>query len=174
MLTGHGKNSYTGLKLMRYMPDVFKRIKSSSKNNVASSFCLLGICLVFAGCSTPTPVIKMSKVLPDIVKQYKTARVYGDRPGMYNMGVHVEEGDYFTFIGKGEIWYRSQRGRSSRPSGSDYRLLYRIGKEPPVDRYFGGTIFGGGMLKADRAGDLYLGFDDGGVYPNGEARYPQN
>jgi hypothetical protein len=93
---------------------------------------------------------------------------------MYNMGVHVEEGDYFTFIGKGEIWYRSQRGRSSRPSGSDYRLLYRIGKEPPVDRYFGGTIFGGGMLKADRAGDLYLGFDDGGVYPNGEARYPQN
>ena len=156
---------------MSYIPDLLKKNKSSSKNSVALSFCLLGICLVFAGCATG-PVIKMPKVLPDIVKQYKTATVYGHMPGMYNTGLHVEKGDHFTFIAIGEITYSGEKKpgsfMSTGPSFPNRKLLYRIGGGPPY-RYYGESI-----SEVTNKGFVYLGFDDGGVTPTGEAKHPED
>lgn len=117
------------------MPDVFNRNKHSSRNSVALGFYLLGICLVLAGCATSTPVIKMPKVLPDIIKQYKTTTVYGNRSGMYSSRVHVKEVDLVTFIAKGEISYWPRMGRINGSSTPDHRLLYLLGEEP---RFYNG------------------------------------
>jgi hypothetical protein len=131
-------------------------------------FFLLGLSLIFAGCTAP-PVIRMSKTLPDILKQHKSTTVHGDRPGMYNTGVYVKKGDQITFIGKGEITYWPQKGMSTGPA--DSKLLIRIGKKAPAQRFYG---FWSGVFKAMEEGDIYLGFEDGGFYPSGEPKNAQN
>ena len=85
---------------------------------------------------------------------------------MYNTGVHVKEGDHITFVGKGEIMYWPQMGKSTGPSVA-YKLLYRTGEKSPVYTYFGESIF-----KVRYEGDIYLGFDDGGVDTRGRAVNP--
>jgi hypothetical protein len=128
-------------------------------------FFSLGIFLIFNACTGH--VIKMPKDLPNVVKQYKSTTVHGDRPSMHSTGVHVKEGDRITFIAKGEITYWLQQGMSTGPSGPAYKLLYRTGKNAPILRYFGEGVF-----KARQEGNIYLGFDDGGMESNGMAKNP--
>ncbi len=128
-------------------------------------FFSLGICLIFTACAPH--VIKMPKVLPNIVRQYKSTTVRGDNPSMSNTGVHVKEGDQVTFVAKGEILYWPQGGMSTGPIGPAYKLFYRIGKKAPIYKYIGQGVF-----KVRREGDIYLGFDDGGLDSNGVAKNP--
>jgi hypothetical protein len=126
----------------------------------------LGISLIFTACAGH--VIKMSKVLPNIVKQHKSTVVQGDKPSMYNTGVHVKEGDHITFVAKGEITYWPQKGMSTGPSGPAYKLLYRTGKKGTILKYFGQNV-----SKVLQEGDIYLGFDDGGMDSTGVAKNPE-
>ena len=130
-------------------------------------FFFLGISHIFTACTGH--VIRMPKDLPNIVKQYKSTTVQGDRSSMHNTGVHVKEGDRITFVGKGEITYWPQKGVSTGPIGPDYRLFYRIGKKAPIYKYFGQ-----GVIKVGQEGDIYLGFDDGGLDSTGVAKNPDN
>lgn len=129
-------------------------------------FFSLGISLIFTACASH--VIKMPKDLPNIVKQYKSTTVRGDNPSMVNTGVHVKEGDHITFVGEGEILYWPQKGMSTGPLGPPYKLLYRTGKKAPILRYFGGSV-----IYVTQEGDIYLGFDDGGMDSSGVAKNPE-
>jgi uncharacterized caspase-like protein len=146
--------------LYRLMEKTF--LKHSSP--ISLLFCL---CLIFAGCTSH--VIKMPKSLPDIVMQYKTITVQGDRPGMVNTGVRVNRGDRVTFLGKGVITYFPPKGLSAGPA--DAKLLIRIGETSPANRFYG---FLSGVYAATQEGDIYLGFEDGGFLPSGEAKSPEN
>jgi len=130
-------------------------------------FFFLCFCLIFAGCTSH--VVKMPKPLPDIVRQYKTITVHGDRPGMINTGVRVSRGDRITFVGKGVITYFPVKGLSAGPA--DAKLLIRIGETSPANRFYG---FLSGVYTAAQEGDIYLGFEDGGFLPSGEARNPES
>jgi uncharacterized caspase-like protein len=129
-------------------------------------FFSLGISFIFTACASQ--VIKMPKDLPNVVKQYKSAIVRGDNPSMFNTGVHVKEGDQITFVAKGEITFWPQKAMSTGPSGPDYKLLYRTGKKAPISRYFGDSLF-----RVWQEGDIYLGFDDGGMTNSGVAKNPE-
>jgi len=129
-------------------------------------FFFLCFCLIFAGCTSH--VIKMPKALPDIVRQYKTITVHGDRPGMVTTGVRVNRGDRITFVGKGVITYFPPKGLSAGPA--DAKLLIRIGETSPANRFYG---FLSGVYAAAEDGDIYLGFEDGGFHPTGEAKNPE-
>ena len=59
------------------------------------------LCLFTTGCATP--VLKRPEHLPPIVKEYKTATIFGNMPYMQSTGVYLEEGDYYSLFGKGEI-----------------------------------------------------------------------
>jgi uncharacterized caspase-like protein len=111
----------------------------------------------------------MPKDLPNIVKQHKSTIVQGSRPSMVNTGVHVKEGDRITFVGKGEILYWPQQAMSTGPIGPALKLFYRIGKKAPIYKYFGQGVF-----KVGQEGDIYLGFDDGGLDSTGAAKNPDN
>jgi hypothetical protein len=126
----------------------------------------LCLCLISAGCTSH--VVKMPEALPDIVRQYKTITVRGDRPGMVNTGVRVNRGDRLTFVGKGIITYFPPKGLSAGPA--DTKLLIRIGETAPANRFYG---FLSGVYAAAEDGDIYLGFEDGGFHPNGEAKNPE-
>jgi len=130
-------------------------------------FFFLCFCLIFAGCTSH--VVKMPKPLPDIVRQYKTITVHGDRPGIVNTGVRVNRGDRVTFLGKGVITYFPPKGLSAGPA--DAKLLIRIGETSPANRFYG---FLSGVYAAAQEGDIYLGFEDGGFLPGGEAKSPEN
>jgi uncharacterized caspase-like protein len=86
---------------------------------------------------------------------------------MVNTGVHVKEGDHVTFVAKGEITFWPQKGMSTGPIGPDLKLFYRVGKKTPIHKYFGQGIF-----KVLQEGDIYLGFDDGGLDSTGVAKNP--
>jgi len=109
----------------------------------------------------------MPKDLPNVVKQYKSAIVRGDNPSMFNTGVHVNLGDPVTFVCKGEITYWPQKGMSTGPSGPDLKLLYRTGRKNVVHRHYGENL-----IRVMQEGDIYLGFDDGGIDSNGVAKNP--
>jgi hypothetical protein len=128
-------------------------------------FFSLGISLIFTACASH--VIKMPKVLPNIVKQCESAIVQGSNPSMFNTGLHVKEGDQITLLAKGEITYWPQKGMSTGPSGPAYKLLYRTGKKAPIYRYYGEPVF-----RVREEGNIYLGFDDGGVDFKGVAINP--
>ena len=60
--------------------------------------CLIGL----SGCATP--VIKIAKPTPDIIKEYKSVVVWSKDAGMRDTGVQVMRGDYVTILAEGEIF----------------------------------------------------------------------
>lgn len=95
------------------------------RSSVVVYFSLLAILFLFSliliGCAAP--VIKMPKPMPDIVKEYKSFRLYATIPHWVHTGIYVKEGDYFTIMAKGEIY------REGVNVGVDpyWKILWKIG-----------------------------------------------
>lgn len=124
-------------------------------------------CLIsLSGCATTaTPVIKMAKPTPDIIKEYKSVVIWARNPGMVDTGVEIKKGDYVTILAEGEIniWPgREGEGFIKEPYGG---LLFRIGKDSFVVRYFGDEL-----IPVDSEGHLYLGYVGSSIDKFGEPK----
>ena len=133
-------------------------------------FSLLAILFLFSliliGCAAP--VIKMPKPMPDIVKEYKSVVLHGDKPGMHDSGVHVEEGDYITILADGEIdHYISSTTRGI--DGPNGLLLIRIGEKNFAWRYYDRYSTAAAVSES---GNIYLGIGHGPMDPYGEPSKP--
>jgi hypothetical protein len=138
-------------------------------SSVVVYFSLLAILFLFSliliGCAAP--VIKMPKPMPDIVKEYKSVVVYGDKPGMYDSGVRVKEGDYITILADGEIdeW----PAKVGYIYGPDRLLLIRIGEKNYTSRYHTYST----VAAVRESGNIYLGVADGPMDRYGEPSKPE-
>jgi hypothetical protein len=122
--------------------------------------------LILIGCAAP--VIKMPKPMPDIVKEYKSVVLYGDKPGMHNSGVRVKEGDYIMILADGEIdVWPAKSGYTGGPNGS---LLIRIGEKNFAWRYYD-AYSTATTVKED--GNIYLGVSDGPMDRYGKPSKPE-
>jgi hypothetical protein len=129
-----------------------------------------------------SPVIKIQKPLPDMLKKYKSVKVVAGIPGMKDSGVKVEHGDFITILAKGmiDLWPSSSTLSSgttfhfsmrttdqSYPEG--YRLgpkrllLIRIGERDPAELYRGPDI-----IEVSEGGKIYLGYRGSEVDSSGE------
>jgi len=63
-----------------------------------SSFCII------QGCSSP--ILKIPKSLPSIVKEYKHITLTGNQLGMRNTGIYLDKGDFYSIL-VGDIYKRS-------------------------------------------------------------------
>jgi hypothetical protein len=125
--------------------------------------------LILIGCAAP--VIKMPKPMPDIVKEYKSVVVYGNKPGMYNSGVRVEEGDYITILADGEIdVWPANRGYIYSPYNL---LLMRIGDKNYASRGISGYYRYSTVASVRESGNIYLGVADGPTDHYGEPSNPE-
>jgi uncharacterized caspase-like protein len=106
---------------------------------------------ILPGCAT-SPVIKMPEAMPDIVREYKSVKIYGFNSGLVNTGVRVKKGDYYTIMASGEIHYRLPRAPISSV-GPDVILYWQEGKEYPYPYSYSG---GNNNLRAKRSGIIFL------------------
>ena len=120
--------------------------------------------LLLAGCASP--VMKMPKPTPDLVKEYKSYFVAGGSPGMSNTGVQVKKGEFVSVIAKGTILLGRQ-GSGSAPE----RLLIRIGEKGVSQRYPGSAR---ASLVAFETGNIYLGYHRGPTDAYGEPLNPSS
>jgi hypothetical protein len=107
----------------------------------------------------------MAKPTPDIIKEYKSVVVWARNPGMVDTGVEIKKGDYVTFLAEGEIniWPgREGAGFIKEPYGG---LLFRVGKDNFVVRYFGDEL-----IPIDSEGHLYLGYVGSPIDKYGEPK----
>lgn len=135
-------------------------IKSSF--SVPSCFLLTSLFLLLAGCASP--VMKMPKPTPDIVKEYKSYFVGGGSPGMSNTGVQVKKGEFVSVIAKGTI-HLGRLGSVFAPE----RLLIRIGEKGVSHRYLGSAR---ASFVAFETGNIYLGYLRGPTDAYGEPLNP--
>jgi uncharacterized caspase-like protein len=106
--------------------------------------------------------------MPDIVKEYKSVVVHGNRPGMQDSGVRVKEGDYIMILADGEIDVRPAKGGYTRsPNGS---LLIRIGEKNFAWRYYDAYLI---ATAVKENGNIYLGVPDGPMNRYGEPSKPE-
>jgi hypothetical protein len=108
----------------------------------------------------------MPKPMPDIVKEYKSVVVYGDKPGMYNSGVPVEEGDYLTILADGQVdvW----PAKAGHINGPERSLVIRIGDKNYISPYYRYS----GVAAVRESGNIYLGVADGEMDRYGEPSKP--
>jgi len=136
-----------------------------------SSLCtvrLIVLLLPLSSVACATPVIKMPKMMPDVVKEYKSVVIHGSWPRMQDTGVQVKVGDWITILAKGEIEYWPQMKRSSQPIGT---LLYRFGKDAWYLRWWGERRI---LVDAsDTSGNIFLGYPDGPLDSHGEPLKPE-
>ncbi len=105
---------------------------------------------IFSGCAT-SPVIKMPQTMPDIVREYKSIKIYGSNTGLVNTGIHVKNGDYFTIMAKGEIQYRYS-STTNLSVGPEEILYWKQGEDPSSHAYSGGN----NNLKSRGSGIIFL------------------
>ena len=114
---------------------------------------LLLLPLIFAGCaSAPVPVVKMPSPLPDIVKDFRSVKIYVSRSGLLNTGIRVVEGDFITITAKGEI-YREQ-GDQFLKVGPYWKIAWQIGERGYPWTYNVG--YGSRNAKVTESGTLFL------------------
>lgn len=91
---------------------------------------LCALCfLLFAGCATP--VIKMPKPMPDIVKEHKSFKLYASRPGMLNTRIRVTEGDFLTIMSKGNVYHEiyQESRKQFFEVGPYWKIMWQIGEK---------------------------------------------
>jgi len=98
-------------------------------------------------------VINMPKPLPDIVKNYKSVRVWAGTSGLNHTGFKVNRGDYVTILAKGSINLWPTRGKEYE-YGPKALLLFQLGdKDYPVREYKGPDL-----MEVTNNGGIYLGY----------------
>jgi len=133
--------------------------------------------LLITGCSKP--ILKMPESLPPIVKEYKHIKLYGNRPGMVNTGLYLNEDDFFSILATGsiDVWpFGAPPGykyHDVRPEHS-WPFMVRIGKGVGDNTAFP-TFWGtnGTTYAAWTSGNLHLGIRDGKVDIYGEPYNPE-
>ena len=130
--------------------------------SVPFRFWVIVLFLLLAGCASP--VMKMPKPMPDLVKEYKSYFVGGGSPGMSNTGVQVKKGEFVSVIAKGTI-HLGRLGSGSAPE----RLLIRIGEKGFSGRYLGSAR---ASFVAFETGNIYLGYLRGPTDAYGEPLNP--
>jgi hypothetical protein len=131
-----------------------------------------------------SPIIKMPKPLPHMVKKYKSVKVVAGVPGMKYSGVEVEQGDCITILAKGMIdtWPTSTMIGSLPLSmrtidqiypegyrlGPKRLLLIRIGERGPAEHYRGPDI-----IEVFGEENIYLGYRGSEVDIFGEPLRPR-
>ena len=124
--------------------------------------CLFGL----FGCATP--VIKIVKPAPDIIKEYKSVVVWAGNVEMVDTGVNVKKGDYVTILAEGEIniWPSSgSKNYIKKPAGS---LLIREGKNNYVGTYYGSELY-----TVFNEGHIYLSYPGSRINMYGEPTNPE-
>jgi hypothetical protein len=132
-----------------------------------------------------SPVIKMPKSPPDMVKSYKSVKVAAGVPGMKYSGVEVEREEPITILAKGiiDIWpsstmWTGSHALSQRTIDQIYQegytlgpkklLLIRIGEKGPAEHYKGPDI-----IEAYTKGKIYLGYRGSDIDAFGESLRPK-
>lgn len=132
--------------------------------------------LLITGCSKP--VLKMPKSPPPIVKEYKHITLYGNRPGMVNTGIYLNEKDPYSILATGsvDLWVAGApanfKYHDVRPEHG-WPFMARIGKGVGDNLCFPPLWNGNGFtLAAWGSGNLHLGIRDGEVDAYGEPLKP--
>jgi hypothetical protein len=131
-----------------------------------------------------SPVIKMPKPSPHIIKSYKSVKVVAGVPGMKDTGVEVEREEPITILAKGMIdtWPTATNIGGMSVSlrtieqiypegytlGPKKLLLFRIGERGPAEHYKGPDI-----IEAYTGGKIYLGYRGSEVDAYGESLRPR-
>ena len=98
-------------------------------------------------------VIKMLKPLPDIVKDYKSTRIWAGSSGINHTGLKVNRGDYITILAKGTINVLPAKGKIYA-YGPKALLLFQLrDNDYPVRRYLGPEL-----MEIKENGGIYLGY----------------
>ena len=88
--------------------------------------------LTAPGCvTTSTPILKMPKSLPPIVKDYKHITLQGNIPGMINTGLYIDKGETYSILATGSIdlWPAGLEYHDVRPEHGWYLMARFGGKE---------------------------------------------
>ena len=140
--------------------------------------CLLcATALATASCITPS-LIKESRPFPDIVRRFEHFTLYGDRPGMKDTGIYLEEGDLYTVMATGSVdmWptiYGAPAGfqyHDVKPSHG-WVVLARFGDNFSFRPFYYGIS--GTIDEAMESGTLHLGVRDGPMDLYGEPLKPE-
>lgn len=107
--------------------------------------------LIQMGCATSS-VVKMPKPLPDIIKNYKSVKVYSGFPGMYSTGVEVKQGDYITILAKGYINLWPAKGKEYE-YGPTKSLVFLLDENDYVRQYWAPQL-----IEIIKNGVIYLGY----------------
>ena len=98
-------------------------------------------------------VIKMPKPLPDVVRNYKSVKVWSGSAGINRTGFKVNRGDYITILAKGTINVWPAKGKEYA-YGPKALLVFLLGdNDYPVRQYRGPEL-----MEVKENGDIYLGY----------------
>ena len=112
-------------------------------------------------------VIKMPKPLPDIIKTYKSAKIWAGSSGMDHTGLKVHRGDYITILAKGTINVWPAKGKEYA-YGPKALLVFLLGdNDYPVRRYKGPEL-----IEVKEDGGIYLGYRGSEINPSGRPLKP--
>ena len=133
---------------------------------------LFGIALAAALLLSPvkeadSSVIKMPKPVPDIVKTYKSVKIWAGSFGMNHTGLKVHRGDYITILAKGTINVWPDKGKEYA-YGPKALLVFMLGdNDYPVRRYQGPEL-----MEVKEDGGIYLGYRGSEISPAGRPLKP--
>jgi len=133
---------------------------------------LFGIALALALLLVPmrdanSSVIKMPKPLPDIVKTYKSAKVWSGSAGINRIGFKVNRGDYITILAKGTINAWPAKGKEYE-YGPKALLVFLLGdNDYPWKQYKGPEL-----MEVKEDGDIYVGYRGSELTPYGRPIRP--
>jgi hypothetical protein len=112
-------------------------------------------------------VLKVSKPLPDIVKTYKSVKIWAGSSGMDHTGLKVNRGDYVTILAKGTINVWPSKGKEYA-YGPKALLIFMLGdNDYPVRRYKGPEV-----IEVKEDGGIYLGYRGSEINPSGRPLKP--
>jgi hypothetical protein len=113
-------------------------------------------------------VIKVPKPLPDIVKTYKSVRVWSGSSGMNHTGLKVKRGDYITLLAKGTINVWPAKGKEYA-YGPKALLVFLLGDNDYPWRLYRGPE----LMEVKEDGDIYVGYRGSELSPYGRPMRPE-
>jgi hypothetical protein len=127
---------------------------------------ILVLLLIQMGCAT-SAVLKMPKPLPDIIKNYKSVKIWAGSVGLNHTGVKVEQGDYITILAKGSINLWPARGKVYL-YGPKFLLLFLLGENDSLRQYIGPEL-----IEIKENGGIHLGYRGSEMSLHGKPLSPE-
>jgi Caspase domain len=133
---------------------------------------LFGIALVATFLLAPTndadsSVIKMPKPLPDIVKTYRSVKVWSGSAGINRTGFKVNRGDYITILAKGTINVWPAKGKEYE-YGPKALLVFLLGDHDYPWRQYRGPE----LMEVKEDGVICVGYRGSELSPYGRPIRP--